>query len=153
VGGGRVIDLSPARSAVEQLMGDTITIVRPSTDLVLDPDTHALVPPGGDPTIYGAASLGTGARPLLGMAAIKARASTEPRITDSAGRNIVGRPYVVKIPWDAAVPEPGDIVTVATSQTDPAMAGLQLTVIESVLTTILVQRKLLCVQAAPAASI
>lgn len=127
-------DLGPLRLLIESRMIDTCTITRDpegSGDDVLDQNTGALTPQAGDEsTVY------TGACLLY-----PAGRRQESQFTEGS-RAVSEHSYDLRIPWDAAEPDVGDVVTLSVSTHDPTLVGRPLRVRSVARSTLLTSRDL-----------
>lgn len=126
-------------------MDDTCAITRdaPADDAEdLDPDTGILYPPiEDDGVVYDDLSTGIGGRELGGRCKV-APLGYQDSSDEQGGHDIYAQTYQGSIPWDAPVPQRGDILTVNTSRRDPALVNAQFTVRKVLVTTMLVSRKM-----------
>lgn len=122
-----LIDVGWARQMARETMRDTCTITRGSTRGAFDPDTLTYATVAGTVVYQGRCRVDRGfAGSDVDAASLEA---------------LVARPVVV-IPWDAAVIEPGDTVTV-TETDDVQLVDRPLEVTGIPFSSVAVERKLL----------
>lgn len=116
-------------------------------DDLWDPTTMTYTEPTPDDiVVYGAASTGTDARPLVGdfgaggkckFSPVQSRGDL-PRL--EGGRDAITRQYYATVPWDAPEVKPGDLFQVVASARDPHAIGKTFVIMNEQKKTMLVGR-------------
>lgn len=118
------------RRAAEALMVDACTITRSTATQTLDTASGEYVTTPAE-TVY------------AGPCRVKPSDNTD-RVVDAGGQAVSLFPFVVSLPISAVQHEVDDVVTVTTSQLDPALAGLVLRVRQVLAGSHMTARRLGC---------
>ena len=128
------LDLTAARDAVATIMVDACTVTRDAQgtdDDTLDQNTGTLTPPVPDTTtVYTGPCL---VRP----------AQNQPRAVSEGGAAITASLYECSLPYSAAVPNPGDVLTVTASAWDADLVGRTFRVKEGMVSGVNIRRSVL----------